>query len=271
MSKRVRRRGDIFPNENEYEACLSVFLKGLLADNVDNVRCVLLYGGLVRDGGPIPGWSDIDLIIVFRNILKRDGTAFSSFLSDTQWRYGIRIDVTQVDEQWLVDSRLAANVYSSEVLNALAMRPDVSRILYGTLPPVSFSPEHEKMAARFYISHTLGTFRRYLLEDVICRCAQPDLERSAARVTRWVFSIIRASLRLFNIYVHPYGPSLEQVKLLFPQVDLSIPYLLLGIRKDQGGVRPDHTLFISVEAFLETYVPFVLREAAKYEQLTAKE
>jgi len=122
------------------------------------------------------------------------------------------------------------------------------------------------MAARFYISHTLGAFRRYMLEDVMYCCAQHDLEHSVARVTRWVFSIIRASLRLFNVYVHPYNPSLDQVKVLFPQLDLSIPYVLLDMRKKPATIRPDHTLFISVEAFLEKYVSFVLREASNYEQ-----
>ena len=251
---------------NKYDACLVDFTRRLLSYNRDNVLCIILYGGLVRDGEPIIGWSDIDLIVVYGDILSRDSVTLSRLLNLTEKKFSIRIDLTQIDAHWLEDPRLLANCYNSEAINALAMRPNVSRILYGTPPPVSFSVEHEKIAARFYISHTLGAFRRYLTEDVLCHNTQHELKYDVARITRWVFSIIRASLRLFNVYVHPYGPSLEQVKVQFPQMDLSVPYALLSMRKDPTNIKADLSLFVSVEAFLEKYVPFVLREATMHEK-----
>ena len=134
MSKLFDVTGGI--TADKYDACLQDFVEGLLNYNVDNVLCIVLYGGLVRDGEPIPGWSDIDLIVLFRDILTRNGATLSSLLDRTETKYGIRIDLTQLDEKWFIDSRLLANFYNSEVMNALAMRPDVSRVLYGTLPPV---------------------------------------------------------------------------------------------------------------------------------------
>ncbi len=247
-----------------YHACLNEFVQGVLAHRPDDIVCIVLYGGLVRDGNPIPGWSDIDIIVVFENITKRSGLTLSHLLELTEEKFGIRIDLTQLDQRWLTDQRLLSSFYNSEVINALSMRPGVSRIIYGTLPHVSFSKEQERAAAHFYISHTLVAVRRYLLENAMRRPAQQDIVISVARVTRWVFSIIRASLRLFDVYVHPYGPSLDQVKVLFPGIDLTVPYVLLRMREAPTTIWADHSLFISIETFLEEYVTVVLRGAPNH-------
>lgn len=250
-------------DESAYDACLKSFVAQLLAGNTDNVHCVVLYGGLVRDGKPILGWSDIDLVVLFRDILARNAATLATLIDRTQAQFGIRIDLTQIDLRWLLDPVLAVNCFNSEVLNSLAMRSNVSTLIYGTLPHIVFSPEHEKMAARFYIDYTLGLFRRYLVEDVYSHRAKDNLAAAVPRITRWVFSIIRASLRLFDVYVHPYRPSLTQLETMFPGLDISIPYALLGMRDDPKKICIDPSLFASVEAFVETYSAFILREAGK--------
>jgi hypothetical protein len=104
------------------------------------------------------------------------------------------------------------------------------------------------MAARFYISHTLGEVYRYLLKDVLRPSSDRDPTHSVPRVTRWLFSIIRASIRLFDICVHPYRPSLNQVARLFPEMDLSVPYDLLAMREHPFTVCADDSPFVSAAA-----------------------
>jgi predicted nucleotidyltransferase len=244
-----------------YEACLNSFVRGVLDQSEPNVRCIILYGGLVRDKEPIPGWSDIDLLIVFKEISKRDAGVLSELIDSSEKRFGLRIDLTQLDEKWLEEEHLRRYLYNSEVINALAMRPDVSRIIYGNLPHVSISAEQEKIAARFYVSHTLSAVHRYLVQDAMHPTSRQDTTRHVARLTRWVFSIIRASLRLFDIYVHPYRPSLLEVERLFPHLDLAIPYLLLSMRHNPGTISADTAFYASVERFLEEYTTTALRKA----------
>lgn len=246
---------------SRYGPCLRDFLTGLLKENADNITSIVLFGGLVRDGMPIPGWSDIDLLVVFQKIVHRDAQSLARLVDRAQTQYGISIDLTQVDAEALSDPLLLANCYNSEILNALAMRANVSAVVYGMLPRVHVSPTQEKMAARFYIDHTMAAFRRYLIEHAYRGDGQEHYRRSVARVTRWLFSIIRASLRLFDIYVHPYDPSLEQVAVLFPDIDLSVPYGLLEMRTTPDAIRIDYALFGSMEEFLQKYVACVLRKA----------
>ena len=148
---------------NEYAACLRDFLVELLKENNNNVASVVLFGGLVRDKTPIPGWSDIDLLVVFRKILARNAEALAKLVDCIEAEYGIRIDLTQIDVEMLSDPLLLASCYNSEILNVLAMRANVCEVFYGTLPRVCICPEHEKMAARFYVSHTIMLFREYLI------------------------------------------------------------------------------------------------------------
>jgi len=249
--------------DNDYGPCLRSFLTSLLKENATNITSIVLFGGLVRDGAPIPGWSDIDLLVIFRKILHRNAQRLAVLIDQTQAEYGVCIDLTQIDGEALLDPLLLANCYNSEILNALAMRTNVSTVIYGTLPRVYIPSDHEKMAARFYIDHTIALFRRYLIEHVYRVGSQEHYGRNVARVTRWLFSIIRASLRLFDIYVHPYEPSLEQVTVLFPEIDLSVPYALLVLRKNPETIRVDYALFHSIERFLQEYVTHVLREATK--------
>ncbi len=249
-----------------YGSCLRDFVTALLRENAGNIGSVVLSGGLVRDGKAIPGWSDIDLLVVFKNILDRDAERLAHLVDRFEVRYGIRVDLTQVDMRMLSDPMLLANCYNSELLNCLAMRTNVSAVLYGALPVLTLLPGQERLAARFYIDQTVTAFRRYLIEHVYRGGGQEHYGRCLARVTRWVFSIIRASLRLFDVYVHPYDPSLRQVEVLFPNMNLSVPNALLAMRKEPATIRMDYALFASIEGFLQNYVTCVLRKAARNQQ-----
>jgi hypothetical protein len=221
----------------QYHDCANLFVNDLVRANGNNLRCVVLYGGLVRDPNPILGWSDIDLIAIFRDMSKRCVITLAQLINARQAAYGIRIDLTQIEDTWITKPHLRQHLYDSEVINALAMRSGVSKVLYGDLPAATFAGDHELLAARFYISNTLALFRRYLVENVFAGPQPCDRHAAVTRITRWTFSIIRASLRLFDIYVHPYGPSLlsdGQVRT-YPAIDIRPKEELTGLALTDDG------------------------------------
>ena len=66
---------------SQYDDCANLFVNDLVRANGDNLRCVVLYGGLARDPNPILGWSDIDLIAIFRDIRKRNVITLAQLIS----------------------------------------------------------------------------------------------------------------------------------------------------------------------------------------------
>ena len=72
----------MFPNDLEklfkrstipktYRESINTFVEEIVDTNQNNIQAILLYGGLVRDAASIEGWSDIDLIIIYKNIMNR--------------------------------------------------------------------------------------------------------------------------------------------------------------------------------------------------------
>lgn len=88
----------ILPQKTSSEciACLIDFTSRVVGDMRHNIDSIILYGGLVRDGKSLEGWSDIDLIIVFKNILDRDPKKIANYLINLEKKYEIRLDITQI-------------------------------------------------------------------------------------------------------------------------------------------------------------------------------
>lgn len=235
---------------NAYGPCLEYVVQSLLQHGHDNIDCLLLFGGLVRDTKPIIGWSDIDLIVVFCDTLKRDVGSIATVIVHAQLHYGIRVDMTQLGSHELSDLAEVRHCYNSEILNALSMRPNVSIAIYGAIPSFQVSAEQERLAALYYIGDTIHKLRRFIAETVGTSNDAVHLRQCLARTTRWLFSVIRASLRLFGIYCHPYEPSLHEVAKLLPEVDLSLPRMLIAFRTSPLDYHIDESLFIQSEGFV---------------------
>jgi len=159
----------------------------------------------------------------------------------------------------LTDERLARCCFNSEIINALSMRENVSIVVFGHVPSVSFTTEQEKQAAILYIMNTLALFRRYLIEVLYRDNVEEHIKADLKRIIRWVFSIIRSSLRLFDIYTHPYEYSLPFVRQIFPEVDTSLLLQLIRIRKNISTVDNTSELVQEIEIFIEEYVVLSLR------------
>lgn len=246
--------------DKKYRDCLEEFINNVIANNRENIETILLYGGIVRDSKVYDNWSDIDIIVVFKDITRRNAIDLTKILQNLETRYSIRIDLTQISLKELTDGTLAKYCFNSQILSALSMRENVSIVVFGRVPSLSFTPEQEKQAAKFYLTHTLGLFREYLVEVLYRRGDQDHAKTDLKRITRWTFSIIRASLRLFNIYAHPYEYSLPFVKQIFPELDISLLQELINIRKDPRVFNNFSEIVQKVETFIEEYVVLCLKK-----------
>ena len=215
----------------KYRDCIKELINNIIASNLKNIETILLFGGIVRDSKVFKEWSDIDIVVIFKDITKRSAADLAKILQQLESRYSIRIDLIQISLKELTDERLAGCFLNSGIINALSMRENVSILVFGHVPSVSFTTEQEKQAAIFYIVNTLNLFREYLIEVFYRNNLEEHIKTDFKRIIRWVFSIIRASLRLFDIYTHPYEYSLPFVRQIFPEVDTSLLLQLIRIRK----------------------------------------
>lgn len=201
-----------------YRQCLDGFIKEFCRANRDNLMGVVLYGGLVRDGAALPGWSDIDIAIIYQKISDRNIYLNSSIKRYYEQTFQIRIDLNEIDSREL-HSGLISIQYHSEFTNALAFRNQASVSVFREHPACLPDEESEKRTAIFYINDTLFRYRKYLNENDFNQSGSAAL---VPRVVRWYFSMIRASLRLFGIYSNPYEESIEHLKEIAPLLDISV-------------------------------------------------
>lgn len=245
----------------KYRYCLEELITNIIAHNPDNIEAILLYGGIVRDSRIFDEWSDIDIIVVFEDMITRDAIDLAEILEQLEAQYSIRIDLTQISLKELIDERLARCCFNSEIINALSLRENVSTLVFGRLPNINFTPRQEKEAAIFYIMNTLSLFRRYLVEVLYRGNVEDHIKTDLIRITRWTFSTIRASLRLFDIYTHPYEYSLSYLSRIFPELDTSILSRLIHLRKNITRVDdvPEFIQLIQkAELFIEEYAALCL-------------
>lgn len=248
----------------EYKSCLAEFVDGILTSNCENIETVLLYGGLVRDRKSFDEWSDIDIVVVFKDITKRNTVKLAELLRKLERKYFIRIDLTQISFSELTDPRLSKYCVNSELINAISMRENVTIVVFGQLPCSGVDMGQERQAAAFYITNTLGNFRRYIVEVLYRDDSEEHIRVGLRRITRWVFSIVRASLRLFDIFTHPYEHCLPYLRHLFPGQDFSLLKQLIEIREDINNtdITLMREIIPQIELFIEKYVELALRRYA---------
>lgn len=249
--------------ENIPVACRNVigeFCDLLLEQNPGNIRAIVLFGGLVRDRAITPAWSDIDLIIVFEQIQERDSAKLASLIGNLEDRYALRLDIAQIDIRELTDPLLLPAFSNGAIINALTYLPTVGMLLHGNLPTVTFSDTQIASAQIGYITTTLSAFREYLIEVLYRKHDAKQRRDCIPRLIRWTFSIIRASLRLFGIWTHPYADSVSFLNRIFPEIETQLLDRLIDIRShfDEFSASDDSFLFHDIEAFVEEFVPFIM-------------
>lgn len=156
--------------------------------------------------------------------------------------------------------------YWSDILNVLSNRPNVSQVLFGELPKIKINEEQEKQAALFYLNSTIGLLRRYLIETAFEKY-ENEFDKVVSRLIRWTFSIVRASLRLFGIFVHPYEDSIVALEINFPNIDCEFLKILCNIRNCFYKTNKSLSLVREIEVYVEKYTKNMLRLYYDYEKI----
>lgn len=237
-----------------YSNCLDYFLQHLLSLYENIIECIILYGGLVRDQNAIDGWSDIDLLIVYTNIDLRDSIVLNHLIFDTQTRFNIKLDINELMLVEISTHIIPSLNYHGEYLNVLQLRENVSILVFGSLHQITITRTMEKKAALVYINTTYYQLRKYIIDN------PPDIV-GLKRITKWTFSIVRASLRLFDIFSHPYDESIMYITQLFKdEIDVSLLNKLLNVRNTPSesiSIEYLESLFMDIPLFLEKYFSII--------------
>lgn len=236
---------------------LDSFLKKIIAFQPGNIQAIILLGGVFRNKRIINQWTDIDLIIIWKEILNVDLVEFSNIISEWEKLYNIRLDITQISNKELINPTLTPYLYNGIIINALK-RNNVRELLYGSIPEFTISDEQEKQSALFYINNMLFWQREYYIETLL-RSTNEQIKQLLPILIRRTFSIVRASLRLFDIFCHPYEDSISYIEKIFPDLSTEILWKMIHIKNhfDEYHFK-DWEMLLQIRKFTETFVFIVI-------------
>jgi predicted nucleotidyltransferase len=260
------------PIELKYQKCINEFTKDVIKQLKQNIQVIILHGGLVRDTSPIEFWSDIDLILIF----KQYSYIITQYLAKTvglfESRYNLRLDINVIYQYDFDNEFNKSKYYNSEIINALHKRN--VKILYGNLDIINLQSFNENEAVYVYLNNTQNLFRRYYVENIYRNLDSNNCGMYLQRIIRWVFSIIRSSLRLSNIYVNPYQDSLNELIRLeyLSNKEIQLIEKLIQIRTnfselDTSNIEYFIGLFSNIECFIESFINRTIIHNAKKQLL----
>ena len=257
MISKVKMLNDV------YQKCINEFISKLSEKFLNEIIAVILQGGAARDSTPIKSWSDIDLIIIFEEYNPLLTKFLGEISNKLNIKYTLRMDFKVVYRCDIKDSFRRTKYCSSEVMNALNKRG--IKILYGSIDSIKLDGFDEKEAVYVYLNVTLLVFRQYYMDNIYYNFDNSNYKTYLQRILRMVFSIIRSSLRLLDIYVNPYRESLTKLKKLniLSQRDLNLLEKLISIRSNFESLDTTNNeyfleLFADIERFVEYYINFAI-------------
>ncbi len=240
------------------EVCVHDFVSGVLENEIENVKAILLIGSINREKKIIQDWSDLDFIVIWKNFQKVDLGRLADTVERIETKYSLRIDLNQISESELSDITYSQYLYNGIIMNAIK-RAHQHQILYGSLPDFQITDQQEKQAALFYINQMLFWQREYFIETLL---RTNDLKDKFPQLLRRTFSIARASLRLFDIYCNPYEETIENIESIFPECKFETLQKLLLIKNNYSSIEVSklEECLIEISHFIETFIPMVLRK-----------
>ncbi len=240
------------------EVCVNDFISGILENEIENVKAILLIGSINREKKIIQDWSDLDFIIIWKNLQKLNFERLASTIERIESKYSLRIDLNQISEAELSDITYSQCLYNGIIMNAIK-RPHQHQILFGSLPDFQITDQQEKQAALYYINQMLFWKREYFIETLF---RTSNLKDNFPQLLRRTFSIVRASLRLFDIFCNPYEDTIENAENVFPEFKFEVLQKLHLIKNNYSSIevcKLEETL-IEISNFIETFIPLVLRK-----------
>jgi len=247
--------------KDSYQKCIDEFVTRFSEQFSHEIIAIILQGGVARDSLPIKGWSDIDLIIIYEKYNPLLSQFLGKVSSELDVKYSLRMDINLVYKNDIKDKFRRTKYCSSEMMNALNNRS--VKILYGSIDSIMLDGFDEREAAYIYLNVTLLIFRRYYIENIYYSFDCIKCKMYLQRILRMVFSIIRSSLRLLEIYVNPYHELLPIIRKLniLSQEDLNLLENLISIRSNFERLDTEDdkyflNLFADIEKFVEHYINF---------------
>lgn len=235
------------------------FLNDVINFQPENIQAIILLGGIFRNKQIINQWSDIDLIIIWKDIIHVDFVEFSNIIANWERSHLVRLDIIQISKYELTDYQLSQHLYNGIVINVLK-RENTREILYGSIPDFVISEEQEKQSALFYINNMLFWQREYYIETLL-RSNLNQIKPLLPILIRRTFSIVRAGLRLFDIFCHPYEDSIYHIESIFPNVSTEILWKMLDIKNGfDKYCFNDTNLLIEIRNFTEIFVCTIIKK-----------
>lgn len=246
-----------------YQECIDNFVTRVTLNFSHEIIAIILQGGTAREKNPIKNWSDIDLIIIYEKYNPLLSQFLAKVSNELDKSYSLRLDINLIYRNDIKNNFRRVKYCSSEIMNALSKRN--IKILYGSLDSLALDGFNEKEAVYTYLNVTLLIFRRYYIENIYYNYKYLNYKMYLQRILRMVFSIIRSSLRLLNIYVNPYLESLieikklnilslEHIKLLEDLIYIRNNFNKLNVKDDKYFIK----LFADIEYFVEYYINYAI-------------
>lgn len=238
-----------------YEHFLFELKEKILQEAGQSISSILAFGGAAREAGIIPGWSDLDILIVSTNTRLINKEILYNAISTTKGKYGVPTTIVLISEAAVEQRMLRVSPSNSVILNALSGRPQTAKLLSGYINFITPSILVEKANALSYLDHMTVQIRRHLLEGKNKGSAKEIL----GQAIRWTSSILRATLRCHGVFVLPYEETLTQVATIYPNKDLSYVASSFDLRYSWDQLADDeakqhlHRLDYFIEDFLESF------------------
>lgn len=248
----------------EKKACIEEIVYNICSIGKKEMTAIVLLGGINREKIIIDGWSDLDLILIWKNISCKSLKFVSKVINNIEKKYDIRIDINQILEKEIVNDVYKEFLFNGIIINSLK-RNDQHIVLFGRIPEISISDEQEKSAALYYINQMLFWQREYFIEFIY---KKESIRKYYPQLLRRTFSIVRASLRLFDIFCNPYEESINNLEKIFPKYNVLLLKKLLYIRSNFKIIKENELKRTAdnIHKFIESYIPFIIKEYSEYDK-----
>jgi predicted nucleotidyltransferase len=203
----------------------------------EHIEGIVLFGSAARTNAFIPGWSDVDAVIVVRDMLTFHKLEFRQFLESIRKRTGIGFSLAILSESEVCRRFERVSPFNCIVLNALSGRHQCGRLAMGRVDFIEPPGSIEAANVKVYLDHSVSQIRRLLIEPK----SLSDKER-LAQLIRWCSSHLRAWLRLHGRFVLPYEPTIHAAREIADSSVLDVFQDLFKLRYSWKDMQAEQLL-----------------------------
>lgn len=225
------------------------------------ISAVVVFGGVAR-GEFLPGWSDLDLLVISQSIDQSVRDSMLAIRKRLRWNFGLRSDIVLHTEAE-VETRPGPHcLLGSLAMNALSGRPGTGAVIFGEVDLYPVGAETEQRAALDYVTQIAYRLRKLFLDAGMSPIDEPVV-LMLARAIRWTSSVLRCALRARGIHSLPYDALLNPLRGSFPGLSLNCLREAFELRRDWERISPS-----AAAAMTERLAEFIETFLARFHQAT---